>query len=49
MSDKNTEAQLEALLREATLRRNKPGNQNWNEKVRETMLRRFLEGIVEAD
>ena len=49
MSDKNTEGQTNALLREANLRREREKNQGWNEKVRETMLRKFLEGIVVAD
>ena len=49
MPDKNTEAQSNVLLREVNLRRDREKNQNWNGKVRETMLRKFLEGIVEAD
>jgi hypothetical protein len=31
------------------LRRDREKNQDWNGKVRETMLRKFLEGIVETD
>mgnify|MGYP001260015999 CR=1 FL=1 len=49
MPDKNTEAQSNVLLREVNLRRDREKNQDWNGKVRETMLRKFLEGIVEAD
>ena len=49
MPDKNTEAQPNALLREANLRREKEKNWDWNGKARETILRKFLEGIVEAD
>jgi len=49
MSDKNTEGQTNVLLREVNLRREREKNQDWNGKVRETMLRKFLEGIVEAD
>ena len=49
MSDKNTEGQTNVLLREANLRREREKNQDWNGKVRETMLRKFLEGIVVAD
>ena len=49
MPDKNTEAQPNVLLREVNLRRDRVKNQDWNGKVRETMLRKFLEGIVEAD
>jgi hypothetical protein len=49
MPDKNTEAQPNVLLREENLRRYREKNQDWNGKVRETMLRKFLEGIVEAD
>jgi len=49
MPDKNTEAQPNVLLREANLRREREKNQDWNGKVRETMLRKFLEGIVVAD
>ena len=49
MPDKNTEAQPNVLLRGVNLRRDRGKNQDWNGKVRETMLRKFLEGIVEAD
>ena len=49
MLDKNTEAQPKVLLCEANLRRERGENQDWNGKVRETMMRKFLEGIVEAD
>ena len=49
MPDKNTEAQPNVLLREANLRREKEKNRDWNGKARETILRKFLEGIVEAD
>ena len=49
MPDKNTEAQPNVLLREANLRREKEKNWDWNGKTRETILRKFLEGIVEAD
>ena len=49
MPDKNIEAQPNVLLREENLRRDRGKNQDWNGKVRETMLRKFLEGIVEAD
>ena len=49
MPDKNTEAQPNVLLREENLRRDREKTQDWNGKVRETMLRKFLEGIVEAD
>ena len=49
MPDKNIEAQTNVLLREENLRRDRKKNQDWNGKVRETMLRKFLEGIVEAD
>jgi hypothetical protein len=49
MLDKNTEAQPNVLLGEANLRRERGKNQDWNGKVRETMMRKFLEGIVEAD
>ncbi len=49
MSDKNTEGQTNVLLREANLRREKEKNWDWNGKARETILRKFLEGIVEAD
>ena len=49
MPDKNTEAQSNVLLREVNLRRDREKNQDWNGKVRETTLRKFLEGIVEAD
>ena len=49
MPNKNTEAQSNVLLREVNLRRDREKNQDWNGKVRETMLRKFLEGIVEAD
>ena len=49
MSDKNTEGQTNVLLREANLRREREKNQDWNGEVRETMLRKFLEGIVVAD
>ena len=49
MPDKNTQAQPNVLLREATLRREKGKNWDWNRKARETILRKFLEGIVEAD
>ena len=49
MPDKNTEAQPNVLLREVNLSRDREKNQDWNGKVRETMLRKFLEGIVEAD
>ena len=49
MLDKNTEVQPNVSLCEANLRREKGKNYGWNGKVRETMLRKFLEGIVEAD
>ena len=49
MLDKNTETQPNVLLCEANLRREREKNQVWNGKVRETMMRKFLEGIVEAD
>ena len=49
MLDKNAEAQPNVLLYEANLRRERRKNQDWNGKVRETMMRKFLEGIVEAD
>ena len=49
MPDKNTEAQPNVLLREVSLRRDREKNQEWNGKMREMMLRKFLEGIVEAD
>ena len=49
MLDKNTEDQPNVLLGEANLRREREKNQVWNGKVRETMMRKFLEGIVEAD
>ena len=49
MPDKNTQAQPNVLLREANLRRGKGNNWDWNGKARETILRKFLEGIVEAD
>ena len=49
MPDKNTQAQPNVLLREADLRREKGKNLDWNGKTRETILRKFLEGIVEAD
>ena len=49
MPDKKTEAQPNVLLREANLRREKEKNCDWNGKARETILRKFLEGIVEAD
>ena len=49
MPDKNTQAQPNVLLREANLRREKEKNWGWNGKARETILRKFLEGIVEAD
>ena len=49
MLDKNTETQPNFLLCEANLRRERKKNQVWNGKVRETMMRKFLEGIVEAD
>ena len=49
MPGKNTQAQPNVLLREANLRREKEKNWDWNGKVRETILRKFLEGIVEAD
>ena len=49
MLDKNTEAQPNVLLCEANLRRERGKNRDWNGKVRETMMRKFLEGIVEAD
>ena len=49
MPDKNIQAQPNVLLREANLRREREKNQDWNGKVRETMLRKFLEGIVVAD
>ena len=49
MPDKNTEAEPNVLLREVNLSRDREKNQDRNGKVRETMLRKFLEGIVEAD
>ena len=49
MPDKNIQAQPNVLLREANLRREKVKNWDWNGKARETILRKFLEGIVEAD
>ena len=49
MPDKNTQAQPNVLLREANLRREKEKSWDWNGKARETILRKFLEGIVEAD
>ena len=49
MPDKNTQAHPNVLLREANLRREKGKNWDWNGKARETILRKFLEGIVEAD
>ena len=49
MPDKNTEAQPNVLLHEVNLRRDREKNQDWNGKIRDTMLRKFLEGIVEAD
>ena len=49
MPDKNTQAQPNVLLREANLRRKKRKNWDWNGKAREMILRKFLEGIVEAD
>ena len=49
MPDKNTQAQPNVLLREANLRREREKNWDWNGKARETILRKFLEGIVEAD
>lgn len=49
MPDKNTQAQPNVLLREANLLREKGKNWDWNGKARETILRKFLEGIVEAD
>ena len=49
MLDKNTQAQPNVLLREANLRREKEKNWDWSGKARETILRKFLEGIVEAD
>lgn len=49
MPDKNTQAQPNVLLREANPRREKKKNWDWNGKARETILRKFLEGIVEAD
>ena len=49
MPDKNTQAQPNVLLRKANLRREKGKNWDWNGKARETILRKFLEGIVEAD
>ena len=49
MPDKNTQAPPNVLLREANLRREKEKNWDWNGKAREPILRKFLEGIVEAD
>ena len=49
MPDKNTQVQPNVLLCEANLRRGKEKNWDWNGKARETILRKFLEGIVEAD
>ena len=49
MPGKNTQAQPNVLLREASLHRERGKNWDWNEKARETILRKFLEGIVEAD
>ena len=49
MPDKNTQAQPNVLLREANLSREREKNWYWNGKARETILRKFLEGIVEAD
>ena len=49
MPDKNTQVQPNVLLREANLLRGKERNWDWNGKARETILRKFLEGIVEAD
>ena len=49
MPGKNTQAQPNVLLHEASLRREKEKNWDWNGKARETILRKFLEGIVEAD
>ena len=49
MLDKNTEAQPNVLLCEVNLRRERRKNQDWNGKIRETIMRKFLEGIVEAD
>ena len=49
MPDKNTQVQPNVLLREASLRRERAKNWDWNGKARETILRKFLEGIVEAD
>ena len=49
MPGKNTQAQPNVLLREASLRREREKNWDWNGKARETILRKFLEGIVEAN
>ena len=49
MPDKNTQARPNVLLREANLRRGSEKNWDWNGKAREKILRKFLEGIVEAD
>ncbi len=49
MPDKNTEIQQNALLHAANLRREGGKNHVWDGKVREKMLRKFLEGIVEAN
>ena len=49
MPDKYTEIQQSALLHAANLRRERERNHVWDGKVREKMLRKFLEGIVEAN
>ena len=49
MPGKNTQAQPNVLLREASLRLEREKNWDWNGKAQETILRKFLEGIVEAD
>ena len=49
MPDKNTQAQPNVLLRETNLRRERGKSWDLNGKARETILRKFLEGIVEAD
>ena len=49
MPGKNTQARPNVLLREANLRQEREKNWDWNGRARETILRKFLEGIVDAD